>query len=308
VNVLLVSALSDLKAIDSEVEGIVNSGLKVQMLRNATVARLADFAMKGIDVVWFATHGVEADPIHGLPEPGVMLADGVLPASSIGQLVRANDIKRVVLNTCDSVGVALAIVDHTQADIICTVVPVGDNTASLTGRTFAERLAKHGDFRRAYEEAKPAGNSAYLYLTAYRKDGPQNGNGGGDIPALLERWGQALQAEIRQLDQRLSQVENGLRGRINTMDNQVAVRLLELENQIDTSYHPRLTRTQGLRWLGGYLLCGLAVIITPSLWAVRLERAEAYVVGGVLYSMAALLFVRGLGFNWKQRGDHADHR
>lgn len=298
-NVLWVSALSDLKGVDAEAEGVVNSGLKIQMLRNATINRLADFAMRGIDVVWFATHGVEADPVNGQPEPGIILADGILPASSIGQLVRANDIKRVVLNTCDSVGVALSIVDHTQADIICTVQTVGDNTAALTGRTFAERLAKHGDFRRAYEEAKPAGNSTYLFLAAYRKDGPLGSNGNGEVATLLEQWGQTLRTEIRQIDQRLTQVESGLRGRINTMDNQVAVRLLELESQMDATYHPQLSRAQGMHWLTGYLLFGIAVIITPSIWRLRLEAWEGWIVGVLCYAGAAHFFVRGLGFAWR---------
>ncbi|OGO43043.1 MAG: hypothetical protein A2Z04_08830 [Chloroflexi bacterium RBG_16_57_9] len=92
-----------------------------------------------------------------------MLAVGDLEA-----LVRGACVRGVVLNSCESDELAETLHDATGADVVCTMVAIPDETAFQTAALFAEHLGESGDFRAAYELAKPGG-VAYRYVPEYRE-------------------------------------------------------------------------------------------------------------------------------------------
>lgn len=150
--------MDDLPSVDSEVGAIVNSGLKPKLLNgHVTRQRVVEaVSTADYDLLWLATHGTEL---------GIQLSDGVLDRTSLISYVRANGIRYVVLNTCDSFRVGNAIAQGAGADVIATIGETGDNRAYETGALLAARLADGDEFRQAYEKSKPGENEDYTYFS-----------------------------------------------------------------------------------------------------------------------------------------------
>lgn len=132
-------------------------GAKLLQGTQATLHGLLNILREPFEIIWFATHG---------NENGIYLSDGVLNTSEITTMVRSAGAKLTVLNTCSSRPVALTIHDELGMDFVCTVRPVPDRTAFITGSIFAQKIADGLDFYSAYEAAKPGQNSTYTYLGA----------------------------------------------------------------------------------------------------------------------------------------------
>lgn len=108
------------------------------------------------DIVWFVSHG---------SEEGVLLSDGMLSIDGVGQYLRASGASLCILNTCDSERVALSIIANGEADIICTIAPVGNRDAVRLGSLLAAELAETANYYEAYEIVAPEGGP-YRYLKA----------------------------------------------------------------------------------------------------------------------------------------------
>jgi hypothetical protein len=130
-------------------------GAKILTSTDANLHGLLKMLRDPFDIIWFATHG---------DEQGVYLTDGILNASELTSLVRSSTAQLTVFNTCSSRSVALTIHDELATEFICTVKPVPDRTAFITGTIFAQKLADGLDFFDAYEAAKPGQNSTYTYI------------------------------------------------------------------------------------------------------------------------------------------------
>lgn len=144
----------------NELQEVVNSGLDVTVMDNATQTSLLDIK-HDVDMVWFATHSSDA---------GIMLGDGPMDASAFSQIIRAKpNIRYVFLNTCSSISFATRLMDMARVSIIATISDIEDKEAFRTGAVFARHLASGADVWRAYELSKPGGNRIYVFLQ-YRED------------------------------------------------------------------------------------------------------------------------------------------
>jgi hypothetical protein len=148
----------DLLMLSDEVMQVVNTlGARLLQGARANVHGLLDILREGWDIVWFASHG---------DERGIYLSDGVITASEITSLIRSAGVVLTVFNTCSSYEVAHKIFGELKTTFVCTVKPVPDRVAYVTGVLFAQKIADGLDFQSAYEAAKPGQNSTYTFLGA----------------------------------------------------------------------------------------------------------------------------------------------
>ena len=201
--VLLVAPTQpDLPNILDEVQDIVNSGLTVHPLLGQVrhVDVLREITLGKYDVLWLATHG---------NDEGVLLSDGLLPASLLTSLARGR-VRVVVLNTCSSAQAAQMIQNETHATVVCTVVDVPDREAYQTGALLARTLYDTGRIEIAYERSKPGGNRTYLLLAAQgeRMSGDDTGitRLGTEMSELIKAMYE-LRSEMALLKQRMEQME-----------------------------------------------------------------------------------------------------
>jgi hypothetical protein len=154
--VVVIAPDSNLKFAGDEVQQVINLlGAKLLTAGDATLRGMISILREGFDIIWFATHGDEL---------GVYLNDGIVNISELTTLIRSSGAQLTVFNTCASRPVALTIHDEVGTEFICTIKPVPDRMAYITGTIFAQKLADGFDFFEAYEEAKPGQNSTYTYI------------------------------------------------------------------------------------------------------------------------------------------------
>jgi hypothetical protein len=141
---------------NDEVMAVVNA-LDAQLLTGgrANIYGLVDILNEGWEIIWLCTHG---------DETGVKLTDGVVKTSELTTFIRSAGAQLTVFNTCSSYEIAHAIHAEVGTAFVCTVKPLPDRDAFLTGTIFARQLAKGLPFRQAYEAAKPGQNSTYVFL------------------------------------------------------------------------------------------------------------------------------------------------
>lgn len=153
---LIVAPETNLPMAKDEVQQVINLlGSKVLTGSDANIRGLLNILSEPFDIVWFATHG---------DEKGIYLNDGVVNASELTSLIRSVGASFVVLNTCSSRSVALALHDELRLPLVCTLREVPDRTAFILGTLLARQLARGLSFREAYEIAKPGQNSTYAFL------------------------------------------------------------------------------------------------------------------------------------------------
>lgn len=186
---LIAPRMDDLPSVDSEVGAIVNSGLKPKLLNgHVTRQRVVEaVSTADYDLLWLATHGTEL---------GIQLSDGILDRTSLISYVRANGIRYVVLNTCDSFRVGNAIAQGAGADVIATIGETGDNRAYETGALMAARLADGDTFRLAYEKSKPGENEDYTYFSGIFNAPQRKGFDVNDVQAQLLAQ---IQSEVKRM-------------------------------------------------------------------------------------------------------------
>lgn len=146
-SVALIAPALDLDSASLEVRAITSALPTSPLIGVVTVMDVMQLITRqSWDVLWFATHGTAQ---------GVQLSDGILTISMLIQLVRNSDADLVVLNTCESETAALFLSTQTRAAVICTVAPVGDGSAFVTGSLLAANLAAGMPVRDAFERSRP---------------------------------------------------------------------------------------------------------------------------------------------------------
>lgn len=154
----LAGAAQEIYAVE-RMPGLVVERLPPDARRRELVQALRDEVR--FAVLWFATHGSEA---------GVWLnADDLLPGDDLIALVRGSGLQGVMLNSCDSAELAEALHDATGVDVVCTLADVADASAFQTGVLFAQHLGETGDFRAAFDAARPGGVPTFRYVPEYRE-------------------------------------------------------------------------------------------------------------------------------------------
>lgn len=148
-----------------EVQRVVNP-LKAELLTStdATIHGLLDILSGHVDILWIITHGMEG---------GFFLNDGLVNASELTSLLRSAGTFLCVLNTCESYEVAHKIASELDVAILCTVSPVPDRSAFISGTLFARHLASGLDYVTAWEKAKPGQDHPYQLFQARRVMNPR---------------------------------------------------------------------------------------------------------------------------------------
>lgn len=160
---LVVAPRTNLAYAEEEVTAVVNA-LNANILPgNVTANMVLDKVSEGWDIIWFMTHG---------DEKGILLSDGPLDASTLTTFIRTSEARLVVLNTCQSISVALAIHNELLTNLICTLREVPDREAFFTGKQLAFQLARGKSFSQAYLAAKPGQNTDYIFLVGKDRDKP----------------------------------------------------------------------------------------------------------------------------------------
>lgn len=156
----------------SELEGATQEVYAVERMPGLAVERLPPDARRRellhalrsdvyFAVLWLATHGTAA---------GVWLnADDLLPSEDLIALTRGSGLQGVVLNSCESAELAEMLHDATGIDVVCTLTDVADMSAFQTGVLFARHLGETGDFRAAFDAARPGGAPTFRYVPEYRE-------------------------------------------------------------------------------------------------------------------------------------------
>jgi hypothetical protein len=162
--VLVVAPETDLTLVRDEVTAVVNS-LGANILQGFVTADMVlNKVTEGWNVLWFMTHGTEE---------GILLSDGPLNASALTTLARAADAGLVVLNTCQSINVAMQVYNELQVSVVCTLSNVPDREAFFTGKLLAKELAKGKSYLDAYLDSKPGQTERYIFLQGRYKEKEQ---------------------------------------------------------------------------------------------------------------------------------------
>lgn len=218
---LVIAPTTNLILVEKEVTA-VTSTLRAEVMNGYVSANMVlDRISQGWDIVWFMTHGVE---------DGVLLSDGPINASALTTFVRTADARLVVLNTCESIAVALKIHNELLTNLICTLREVPDEEAFFTGRTLAFHLSRGKPFLTAYLDAKPGQNESYIFLPGRDQGSPtmalastppkiplphaDHGESIQRLEALVsgnQLWGQdGLISQVRQMNDRLNRLERAV--------------------------------------------------------------------------------------------------
>lgn len=152
---LVIAPKTNLVLVDSEVTAVINA-LNANILRDyVTASQALDVLSQGWDIVWFMTHGTK---------DGILLSDGPLSSSALTTFIRTSQAKLVVLNTCDSITVALKIHNELLTNLVCTLTEIPDQDAFFMSKQLAFHLARGKTFSEAYLDAKPGQNQDYIFL------------------------------------------------------------------------------------------------------------------------------------------------
>lgn len=219
---LVIAPKTDLVLAEKEVTAVATT-LRSEVLQDYVSANMVlDKISRGWDIVWFMTHGVE---------DGVLLSDGPLSASALTTFIRTADARLVVLNTCESIDVALKIHNELLTNLICTLREVPDEEAFLAGRALAFHLSQGKSFSAAYLASKPGQNTNYVFLVGKDKESPSMALSSSSpyranrepvdhteairrLEALVsgdKLWGHdGLINQVRELNERLSRLERAV--------------------------------------------------------------------------------------------------
>ena len=140
---------------------IGNSAVSCLPLTGAVTVDDVVTALRGgtFDVALFMAHSFG----HG-----IQLAPGqVLEPAMLGQVARYG-LRLVVLLACESYAIAQAVCEAANVDVIATILPLESGDAWRTGAALVDSLARGASHRQAYEQAKPAGNRDFTFLSAAR--------------------------------------------------------------------------------------------------------------------------------------------
>lgn len=156
--ILLVAPSTGIVKVESEIQGILKSGLEVDPLIGYVNQRDLLNAVRSIkgtyEGFWFASHA---------SEEGLQLSDGFLPSSLLVPILRGKFIWAFI-NSCSTLQTANLLQNELGITVICTLGPLLDTTAFQTGVLFAQHLVETGNTWEAYQQSKPGGNKDYLYL------------------------------------------------------------------------------------------------------------------------------------------------
>jgi len=154
---LVVAPMVDGEYGQSEISSLVNI-LDANLLlgSEATSRNLIDkLNSRQWEIIWFIAHGTVS---------GIMLHDGEIDSGVLTSFIRNAEPELVVLNTCQSIDVAMAIHNEVATNFICTLSDVPDRQAFFTGRQLAISIANGYSYHRSYKRSISGQNRDYIFL------------------------------------------------------------------------------------------------------------------------------------------------
>lgn len=141
--------MRDIQALEVQATFLQGGVTKAEVLRELRTGRY--------DVLMAMTHGYAQ---------GIQLGAGIwLEPSQLGALTRYG-VGVVMLLACDSITAGQVVMQAAGVDVICHVASLDSEDAYMTGSLFVKGLADGMSHRRAFEQAKPATGTEFVYLTA----------------------------------------------------------------------------------------------------------------------------------------------
>ena len=191
----MIAPASTLAYQDGEVERLVNVLGASLLIDNVTIRTVLDKRREGFDSIWFVGHG---------GPDGIVLEDGVLSASTLVQSLRQAPPKLIVVNTCESIRMAVRLHESLRCAVVSTIVRIPDESAFVTSVKLADALVSGLDVSAAYEAACPDSNIEYVLLNGVAR---MNGKGPSDdtnrlLLQLASQVGE-LQDAIKELRKKL---------------------------------------------------------------------------------------------------------
>lgn len=158
-DILIIAPSTQLSYQADELKIVLKSDYRVTPLTGTVTIRTLVLALdRHYDIIWFAGHS---------DEDGLSLSDGNLPVSEFAPLVKNSRL--ILLNSCESVGIAARLRDATSVDVIAHIGEVEDRFAFRFGATFIKNLKQYGEnFKRAFDESITGNDSDYVFLRAGR--------------------------------------------------------------------------------------------------------------------------------------------
>lgn len=251
----------DLPHARDEVDRVVSALHPTLVSGNVTLQRVMS-RRSDYDIIWFVAHG-SADGVH--------LTDEVLPPGALGTLVKKHNARLVVLNTCESAAIALALNEELSVGVIATISTVDDRNAYATGAAFAENLAQGDSIINAYVAAKPLHNVDFLHLPAVRSSDSRQRSSSMEndritrLEAKINRYGLLLDGDsgigIRGVSDRMADVDKRLGAVERTLDR--AVSMLERHGEIlDTYGNNQIGRIGWIAVSAFFIVMAIAGLIT----------------------------------------------
>lgn len=221
---LVIASGAALPYAEREVNAIVNSGLRVHILEDATRQQILDAAKREEIWTrwWFVAHG---------DQDGVHLTDGIMSTALLTQYARRAGIEFMFLNTCASEFTARLIQQELGITLICTLGEIDDYTAYSTGALLAEAIARTGDYYESYVLSKPGQNRDYLFLPEMTP--PSRSSGNDQVSQNNERIARNNE-RIAKVEGRLSRLERIVFGDPDMGTNAVRTELSKLGEGIDS--------------------------------------------------------------------------
>jgi hypothetical protein len=240
----------------------ISAALQPVVLRNEITLQdvTNTLTSKTWDIVWFAAHGNHS---------GIQLSNKTLTTSTMIQLVKASGAKLVVINTCDSEQIGAWLHMQTGASVICTIAPVGDAEAYVTGVLLSKALAQGLSYEDAYNRSKPGEVAQAQVYRMFSKSHTPDDN--------AKQWMGLLTLALQPVYERLDTIE----GKVDELGAQAV------------TYNNR----QLWAWaLGFFLFCVAIVMLTPTMRAMLgFHHAAANAVVICLWAFSGLCFTYGMG-------------
>lgn len=297
--VVVVAPDSDLEFARAGVDAVVNSGLPVSLISGeVTLARLTEWDWHEVEpggMLYVATAGAPVDLYDG-----IAISDGVLSVENLAPLLREGRFAAVFLNTLASDKLGYQLVNECGVIVIATLAGTPSQASYQTAVRFFRHLQEsEGDYRAAFQRAKPGHNRAFIYLEPdsmnHQRSAGATGPGGspddlaglrfavndinrallgdeytpGGLVGQMRRLQESMESIARvdatrraETEQRWGQLEAALGDHITALSKQVEQMRVELEDMRNRRF---VAPERFLMWV---LLAGLPLVTGIAVYVV----------------------------------------
>ena len=304
-NTLLIAPDSDLINIQDETRHIqealgaqiINGRVTPIIIADAISNRIA--RRQTIDVLFFIGHGSLS---------GLQLTDGNIPIAELCRYVKSANIRYLILNTCESEYIALAIHHETNATVICTVAQVNDMQAYTTSRLLAEAIAQGYPIEEAYERTRPsgAGPSQYRIFMTGRNTNNQLVTESDEEHQTIRLMRAMLEEQFGKYERSIDELKAIVREEQQQRQKDIEALNANLRNLVSEMAELKRTQTETFNLPGNYkvvyTLAFLAIFVPVGVFfsdfrqSLGISAPLAYAFSFLFYIISYSLFAYLYGF------------